>query len=142
MVSDYFITYGFAIIFIYVLLVVSYTLLGKSFLFFDGVKEGMTNKGDDLKEMKALGVGSDSGDYAKTIQNAKRTMTDMLNFPKYKNEYETIILAMDDYIDGVMMKTLLSVDPSNPMPALLLLGNLQKSKDALNTVLKYNDDNK
>jgi hypothetical protein len=46
---------------------------------------------------------------------------------------------MEDLINNLMLKTVLSVDIKNPEKSLLTLNQLHQSQTALNDVMKYVD---
>ena len=64
---------------------------------------------------------------------------DTLLISKYRTDYENVITDMDDLVDNLMLKTVLSVDPSNPQKTLDELNSLNESKTSLENVMKFID---
>jgi hypothetical protein len=61
---------------------------------------------------------------------------------KYRSDYETAILNLDDLVNNLMLKTALTVDKDKPNQSLIALSQLQQSKVALNTIMKFIDSSK
>ena len=55
---------------------------------------------------------------------------------------ENAVLNLDDLINNLMLKTALSVDKENPGDNIKKLAELQQSKIALNSVMKFIDTSK
>ena len=107
-----------------------------------GVKEGMaTDSSGNLTQNIYVdnGIAGNSASYGASLKAATIKLQDNFLISKYKNDYETIILNLDDLINNLMLKTALSVDQSNPQQSLVQLAQLQQSLDALNSVMKYVD---
>ena len=114
------------------------------------VVEGLTNPNSNTKIMtnnSTSGIGASSANYATSLQNSVTKLHSdilLLNNKDYKKEYENIILNMDDYIDGLMLKTVLSINvnsenASDNIDKFKMLNDLNASKAALNNVIKYVD---
>jgi CHASE3 domain sensor protein len=58
---------------------------------------------------------------------------------KYRSDYETAILNLDDLLSSMMLQTALTVDPKNPSQSIQQLANMNQAKTALNTVMKFVD---
>jgi hypothetical protein len=92
----------------------------------------------------AGGVGANAIQFAENIKAITVKIQDELLIDKYKTDYENVVIATDDLIDNLMLKTLLTMkpDPQNPktmaesLQAMILFKN---SKDALNDVMKFID---
>lgn len=78
-----------------------------------------------------------------TIQAKITMLSDELMLKKYKKEYETTIINMDDYINLLMMqqiyKTKYDSGIETTISSLENLNILKASKDALNTAMTYLD---
>ena len=61
---------------------------------------------------------------------------------KYRADYETAILNLDDLVNNLMLKTALTIDQTKPQKSLAELSQLQLSKAALNTIMKFIDSSK
>ena len=68
-------------------------------------------------------------------------LQDMLLISKYKKDYESTIIALDEMVDALMLKTALNIDKNNPEKSLETLATLNQSKTALNNVMKFVDKN-
>ena len=108
--------------------------------------EGLENadKKPDTVTTPAGGVGANAIQFAENIKAMTVKIQDELLIDKYKTDYENVVIATDDLIDNLMLKTLLTMkpDPQNPktmaesLQAMILFKN---SKDALNDVMKFVD---
>ena len=58
---------------------------------------------------------------------------------KYRTDYENVIMALDDLVDNLMLKTALNLNTSNPQQGLTELVGLNNAKTALNNVMKFID---
>lgn len=100
-----------------------------------GRKEGMENA-------TKSGVSGDASNYAIGLkQNVTKTQ-DTLLVKKYRKDYENVIMDMEDYVNNMMLQTVLSVDYTNEasaMEKLKTLNTLQESKQSLNAVMKFVD---
>ena len=76
------------------------------------VVEGLTNP-TSVTSNTTSGIGASAANYSTSLQNIVTKLHSdvlLLNNAEYKKEYENIILNMDDYIDGLMLKTVLSIN--------------------------------
>jgi hypothetical protein len=112
------------------------------------VVEGLTNPNPKIATNNSTsGIGASAANYATSLQNSVTKLHSdilLLNNKDYKKEYENIILNMDDYIDGLMLKTVLSINvtsenASDNIDKFKMLNDLNASKAALNNVIKYVD---
>jgi hypothetical protein len=108
------------------------------------VVEGLTNPSSSSTSSASNGIAASSTDYASTLKNQVTQLQDTLLVSKYRKEYETIILELDDYVGALMLSTALSINPSSSDAASNLttiqqLNALNESKSALNNVMKYVD---
>lgn len=78
-----------------------------------------------------------------TIQSKITILDDELMLKKYKKDYETTIINMDDYINLLMMqqiaKTKYDSGLGTTLKSLESLNTLKASKDALNAAMTYLD---
>lgn len=98
--------------------------------------EGMTTAS---KSEVADGIAGNAAAYASSLKAFTIKSQDQLLISKYRADYETAILNMDDLLNNVMLRTVLTVNPSRPEDAVAKLANLQQAKTALNTVMKFVD---
>lgn len=95
--------------------------------------EGLENNGE-------TGIGGSAAAYATKISTKTTQMHNELLVPKYKSDYENVIMNLDEYLGLAMLKTSLQIsakDPTSPenMALLTNLNTLHASKQALNTVM-------
>jgi hypothetical protein len=103
--------------------------------------EGMTTKNNiSLPDKQKPATHANAANYAAVIKSENINMQDQLLINKYKKDYENAIIAVDDLVNLLMLKTVLSVDRANPTEALTQLASLNQSKGALNSVMKYIDN--
>ncbi len=106
-------------------------------------KEGMTTNDASGNNYSVSNIGSgaagNADNYAAAIKNATVQIQDALLVSKYKSDYETVILNLDDLVNSLMLNTALSVNAKSPLDTLNALNNLNDSKLALNNVMKYID---
>ena len=108
------------------------------------VMEGLTNPGSSAT---TNGIGASAANYAVTLKNQVTQLHNdilLLNNKDYVKDYGNIILSMDDYINALMLKTTLNIDPTAEDAAANLeniksLIELNSAKASLNNVLKYVD---
>lgn len=85
------------------------------------------------------GIAGNAASYGAALNSTTIQMQDTFLISKYRSDYETAILNLDDLIDHIMLKTALSVNQENPSEAVLQLSQLQQAKVALNSVMKFID---
>jgi hypothetical protein len=90
------------------------------------------------------GVAGSAANYAASIKAKTVQLQDELLISKYRKDYESAIINMDDYINIMMLKQVLSMNSSNTnqkanIEMLNTLTMLKNSKDALNTTMKFLD---
>lgn len=107
-------------------------------------KEGMTTdvSGNAIISATSNGVAGSAQNYAANIKSNTIKNQDVLLVAKYRRDYENVILNMDDLINTIMLETTLSVNSSDPLPALDKLVKLNSAKTALNSVMKFVDSTK
>jgi hypothetical protein len=119
-------------------------LATKSLSLHRNVMEGLTNPTDSSV---VSGIGASSANYASALKNkATQLQNDvlLLNNKDYKKDYESIVLHMDDYVNALMLKTVLSINvnadnSSDNVEAFKSLNELNATKASLNNVMKYID---
>jgi hypothetical protein len=117
---------------------------GQCMYFQTAIIEGLENKPDESAAKPTGGIGANAAAYADSIKALTVKIQDELLIDKYKGDYEKVIIATDDLIDVLMVKTALTVkydptDPGRSMMSLYGLNYLKTSKDALNDVMKTID---
>ena len=105
-------------------------------------KEGMTSDSSGNVSSSSSGIAGNAAAYGATIKAATIKSQDIFLISKYRSDYETVILNLDDLISNLMLKTTLTMDPENPEKSLEKLSQMQQAKTALNSVMKFVDASK
>ena len=106
------------------------------------VQEGMTSdaSGNNPSAPQSVnGVAGNAATYAANIKAQTVQLTDIMLVSKYRSDYETAILNVDDLISNLMLQTTLSLDQTNPSDGLKKLVGLNAAKTALDKVMKFVD---
>jgi hypothetical protein len=110
--------------------------------------EGLENEKPDtitsISDLNANGIAGNSAKYAASVKAKAVQLQDELLVSKYRKEYETAIINMDDYVSMMMLKTVLSMksndaDSKANIELLSTLNVLKNSQDALNVTMKHLD---
>ncbi len=105
-----------------------------------GLIEGMTNSSSNTTSSASTnGVAGNAASYGATIKAANIKMQDTFLISKYRSDYETAILNLDDLLSSLMLQTALTVDTKSPQTAIKQLAEMNQAKTALNTVMKFVD---
>ena len=99
-------------------------------------KEGMTGLTTDSV---ANGLAGNASTHAAKIKTENTKLNDSILIDKYRSHYENSILHLDDYVNNLMLKTVMTFDHSKPHESLQQLNNLHQSKAALDSVMSYID---
>ena len=104
-------------------------------------REGMTTdvSGNTQTTTSSPGVAGNAASYAAQIKAQAIKIEDQLLISKYRSDYETVILNLDELVNSLMLQTALNVSQTDPKKALIELSNLHQAKSALNDVMKYVD---
>ena len=106
--------------------------------------EGMTDASTTGESPTAVtptgnGIAGNAPSYGAQIKAATIKLQDTVLISKYRSDYETAILNLDDLVDNLMLKTVLSIDINNPGDSVKKLAEMNQAKLALNNVMKYVD---
>ena len=103
--------------------------------------EGMTSDSltNSITSTTSSGVAGNAQSYAANIKSITVKNQDTLLISKYRNDYENVILNLDDYVNTLMLQTALNIDPVKSSESLDKLRALNETKSALNNVMKYID---
>ena len=101
--------------------------------------EGMTDASGNVTTPTGNGIAGNAASYGAQIKAATIKLQDTFLIAKYRSDYETVILNLDDFINNLMLKNVLSFDKENPGASLSKLVELQQAKVALNGVMKFVD---
>jgi hypothetical protein len=104
-------------------------------------KEGMRSdaSGNKPSSSSANGIAGNAATYGANIKSKTVKLTDVLLVSKYRTDYETAILNVDDLISNLMLEATLTLDPSNPSEGLKKIVGLNAAKTALDKVMKFVD---
>jgi hypothetical protein len=102
-------------------------------------REGMTNASGNTVTPPSDGIAGNAAAYAATIKAGNIKLQDTFLISKYRTDYETAILNLDDMLNNLMLKTALSIDSNNPADGVKKLADMNQAKLALNNVMKFVD---
>lgn len=95
--------------------------------------------GEEAKPIESAAIESINA----TIQAKITNLDDELMIKKYKSQYETTIINLDDYINLLMMQQIVNIKLDSGVKTtvdyLQRLNTLKDSKESLNAVMKYLD---
>jgi hypothetical protein len=116
-------------------------LVFRSFHYNPMIIEGMTDASGNSVSVSAPpnGIAGNAASYAAAIKATTIKSQDTFLISKYRSDYESAILNLDDLINNLMLKTTLSVNQDNPGESIAKLGQMQQAKIALNSVMKFVD---
>jgi hypothetical protein len=107
--------------------------------------EGMENATTSTQSL-SNGLATNAPSFATSIKANAAKIQDTLLIKKYRKDYENVILGLDDYIDNMMLKTILeigisqnNIDETDFIKKMEKLNTLKQSKDALNATIKFVD---
>ena len=106
---------------------------------FSGIKEGMTDASGNSVTPPPNGVAGNAASYGATIKAENIKLQDTFLITKYRTDYETAILNLDDLLNSFMLKTALSIDAKKPADGIKQLAEMNQAKAALNSVMKFVD---
>lgn len=91
----------------------------------------------------SLGIAGSAQSYAEEVKANYVKLQDELLVPKYRKEYENIIINMDDYLNAKMMEQILSIKmgSNSETESFKNLATLFSAKGALNDAMKWVDKN-
>ena len=116
-------------------------LVFRSFHYNPMIIEGMTDVSGNSIQISAPpnGIAGNAASYAASLKAATIKLQDTFLISKYRSDYESAILNLDDLINNLMLKTALTVNQDNPGESVVKLGQMQQAKTALNSVMKFID---
>lgn len=107
------------------------------------VKEGMeTNTNSASTTPKSNGVAGNAETYAAKIKSNTIQMQDTFLISKYRKDYESVILNLDDLLNCQMLDAVLNIDfknKDNLMEGFKTLNALSATKNSINQVMKFVD---
>lgn len=109
---------------------------------FGSLVEGMENNtsGTNIQIAQVSdGIAGNASTYGANVKAQTIKLQDTLLINKYRTDYESVIMNMDDLVNNLMLQTALSIKTTNPAEGLQRLVQLNQSKAALNSVMKFID---
>lgn len=103
-------------------------------------KEGMTDASGNTQNTGNNGIAGNAATYGANIKAESIKLQDTLLISKYRSDYETVILNLDDLVNNLMLQTALSINKDSPGETLLKLSQMGQAKSALNSVMKFIDN--
>lgn len=107
------------------------------------VLEGLTNGTETTVTNPSSGEAGNAASYAASIKANVVKIQDELLISKYRKDYETAIINLDDYIGYLMIKQTLNMNLNGDIKANIETINnlhiLKSSKEALNTTMTFLD---
>lgn len=97
-------------------------------------KEGMTNPSTQTD-----GIAGNGASYKSSVKMAVEKLQDTLLVNKYQSDYETVVLELDNLVNNLLLKKALTINLTDPERGLIELGELSRSKEALNSIMSYID---
>jgi len=129
-------------LFIFVAICFIAYILFRNLNFKFSTREGMTTSSSTTSSSSSStssGVAGNAASYGATLKAATIKQQDMLLISKYRSDYETVILNLDDLVNNLMLNASLNVNPNNPYETLTQLSQLNQAKSALNNVMTFID---
>jgi hypothetical protein len=94
------------------------------------------------------GIAGNAGQYSGDIKTQVIKMQDTMLIAKYRKDYENTIINLDDYVNYMMLKTILNLNTDSSgsqaqnLQMLDNLNTLNGAKVSLNAVMKFVDNTK
>lgn len=115
----------------------------KMFQLQTSVIEGLTNADGTISSSTTHGEAGTAASYAATIRAQVVKLQDELLVAKYRKEYESAIINLDDYIGYLMLKQTLNMNLSGDtkfnLDSINALNILKSSKESLNATMAFLD---
>jgi hypothetical protein len=128
-------------LFIFVAICFVVYLVFRSFQYNPMLIEGMTGaSGNETTTTSSEnGIAGNAATYAASLKADTIKALDTLLISKYRGDYESAILNLDDTINVLMLQTALTFDKAEPQNSVEKLSKMQQAKVALNSVMKFVD---
>ena len=114
----------------------------KMFQLQTNVIEGLTNP-DSSMTHPSSGEGGTATSYAAGIKAQVIKLQDELLISKYRKDYESVLINLDDYIGYLMIKQALNLNIDGDMKSIIEslnnLNSLKNTKDSLNITMSFLD---
>jgi len=107
------------------------------------VVEGLTNPDSSSTPVAVSGEAGTAASYAAGIKAQVVKLQDELLISKYRKDYETAIINLDDYCGMLMLQQSLNINTSGDLKAniekLNNINTLKHAKESLNVAMKFLD---
>jgi len=107
------------------------------------VIEGLTNPDNNSGPAVASGEAAAATSYAASIKAQVVKLQDNLLISKYRKDYESVIINLDDYVGYLMIQQALNIkldsDMKSKMDSINNLNILKSAKESLNTTMTFLD---
>jgi hypothetical protein len=107
---------------------------------YNPLREGMTDASGNTVSAPPNGIAGNASSYSASIKSAVIKSRDTFLIDKYRSDYESVILNLDDLIDNLMLNTALTINQASPQQSIIQLGQMQQAKTALNSIMKFVDN--
>jgi hypothetical protein len=101
------------------------------------VREGLTNQDSPN------GEAGNAANFAAAIKAQTVILQDSLLIPKYRADYENVIINMEDYLNMLMLKQILNIDTTKDAQTnitnLSALNTISTAKNSLNEAMTFLD---
>jgi hypothetical protein len=116
----------------------------KMFQLQTNVIEGLTTGSDNVATTNvSSGEAGTAASYAAAIKAQVIKLQDELLIAKYRKDYESVIINLDDYVGYLMLKASLNLkledDVNKTAQNLNIINLLKNTKDSLNTTMTFLD---
>jgi len=107
--------------------------------------EGLTTLSDSKNNLgnSFNGVAGNAATYAKKIEGHTAKMVDGMLIPKYRNDYEQVLLHLENYHNANLLNKLLNYNLNDPTKSSEELSDIVKHHDnvvqSLNNAMKFLD---
>jgi len=99
-----------------------------------------------MSDSTSGGIAGNAETYSSNIKSNTIKMQDTFLISKYRKNYESIILNLDDLLNNLMLQAILNIDTNDKSDKVLdsfkKLNTLSESKNSLNKVMKFIDSQK
>lgn len=99
-----------------------------------------------MSDSTSGGIAGNAETYSANIKSNTIKMQDTFLISKYRKNYESVILNLDDLLNNLMLQTILNIDTNDKSDKVLdsfkKLNTLSESKNSLNKVMKFIDSQK
>jgi hypothetical protein len=105
--------------------------------------EGLTNNNNEDNNIVKINKGEtiNASSFAENIKSKVIQLQDELLISKYRKDYENIIINLDEYINYLMLRSVLNVNIDGVIKNDLIdLNTLKTAKSSLNETMKILDN--